>query len=68
MNTCVLCGAPLPSRLDTYGDLDAPMCLSCHLTPAPLALEIYRHEYDLVSSSWTVKRGRDFDKFFGVEQ
>lgn len=32
---CTCCGAPLTGGLDTFGDVDQPMCEMCYLRPVP---------------------------------
>lgn len=32
---CTCCGKPLTGDLDTFGDVDQPMCEMCYLRPVP---------------------------------
>lgn len=66
MKTCVMCGADLPTPLDTFGDRDCPVCQSCWLTPDPWALEIFKHEYGPTTGAWLLRKGRDYDMFFDL--
>jgi hypothetical protein len=52
---CVACACEIESPLYTYGDLDAPMCQSCHLG---LLSDDYQplYSYDDLGDGWLLKR------------
>lgn len=66
---CVICEAELPTPLDTFGDRDASLCQSCWLEPGPASgwggLEIFTHVPLEDGSGWALRKGPDFDWFFG---
>jgi hypothetical protein len=55
---CTACGTELAAPLETFGDLDAPMCQACHLglmaEDDPYDRALFR--YDDLGDGWLLKR------------
>ena len=54
--TCVACGAVLATPLETYGDLDAPMCLGCWTEPSNDLFDRPFFRYEDMGDGWQLKR------------